>query len=142
MPRHSVCLVHLPMGLRCHGGTSHLQQSSPPQDQDRGTATGVVAVVVPVVCIPRAKITLRSDLVLLLTLAGIRMEDLVCIDDDIVVSCLGVLPTTRTTAAAAAASSSSHTSFHRSTDSTHQKLRRLTLVDHNRLHPCLIWHRT
>jgi len=74
------------------------------------------AVAVPVVSVPRADVGLRRDVVLLLDLAGIPLDGLLCLDDDVAQR---LLPPTSDDTAQSSPSTS------------------LTLVDHNRIRSSL-----
>ena len=96
------------------------------------TTTTPAAVVVPVVSVPRAEVHLRSDVVLLLDLAGIPIEDLVCVDDDDASRLLSPPPSSLSS------SSSSSSLLSSSSSSSSSPELKLTLVDHNRLRSSLV----
>ncbi|KAL3770478.1 hypothetical protein ACHAW5_001491 [Stephanodiscus triporus] len=118
----------------------------PRDDRDMATAggegkgegkegtTSVVDFVVPIVSVPRADVYLRPDVVLLLDLAGIKIEDLVCVDDD-VARCLLSSSSSSSSSAPPASSSSSSPPPPPARDAT--TMIRLTLVDHNRIRSSL-----
>ena len=105
-----------------------------------GTENDVAVIVVPIVSIPRSEIKLRPDVVRLLDLAGIDIRDLICIDDEFIISTL--LLATRASSSTSSTTTSAATSEEAATSSpiiprSKKQQVCLILVDHNRLRSSL-----
>ena len=83
---------------------------------DGGDTDNLLVQIVPIVSVARADISLRRDVVLLFDLAGIDIQSLLYIDDDIIANKL--LPPSQQSS---------------TTSNTLQEASSLTLVDHNRI---------
>ena len=91
-------------------------------------------IVVPIVSIPRSEIKLRPDVVRLLDLAGIDIRDLICIDDEFIISTLLLA---REASSTTMSSSSSTTATSSPIIPPSKQRVCLILVDHNRLRSSL-----
>ncbi len=95
-------------------------------DDEEGGGEGM-QIVVPIVSVPRAEVSLRWDVVVLLNLAGIAIEDLVCVDDDVASRLLSSPPPMTKTSSAIRTSNTTTTAAISAIPLL------LTLVDHNRI---------